>query len=170
MPARIGYGASGANILRDLYRQGAKGVGRLGTRLHNASNVAGIKGWGGAIGGDIAMHTGRGLKGLSRMSDTGMLAATGAGLGGMYGAVADDTSVLGGALMGAGAAYGHAAARHVGLRGLRTYSRLRARGVGAGAAAAGGARVMGRTSSRFIGKTAQRGYNSFKGMYGRFLE
>ena len=69
--------------------------------------------------------------------------------GGVYGAMSDDTSVLGGMAMGAGL-YGAALA---GKAGSLRYNKLLGRGMSRGQAAAGAARMMGRNAKRFIGSS-----------------
>lgn len=90
----------------------------------------GVRSAGSGIAGGYAA-LGRGV------GAAGRTALMGAGAGGLYGAMADDTSVIGGALIGAGAGlagrYGRAGIRHtrkyLGGQGATTYSGA-ARGFG----------------------------------------
>ena len=89
--------------------------------------------------------------------------AKGAGIGALWGAASDDTSVLGGAAMGALGGFAFPSAR-AGLSALNKGGGLRS----AGRAVASQLKSDGIAASRYIGNTAKRGYNSFRGFTGGY--
>lgn len=99
----------------------------------------------------------------------------GAGAGAAYGALSDNTSVLGGALAGAAiGGYGRRLAMtgavrsgwNAGAGRWGGYGMFAGAGLGAGKAAARVAWSDARRAGRFIGSTATRAYNGFKGILG----
>lgn len=157
-----------SNLLRAGLGAGARRLGGVaagaGLRAGAAAGSAGRAAWGGLSYG--AGGLGSGLYRMSNMSNAGMWATTGAIGGGVYGAFADDTSVLGGALMGAGLFAGGYGAGRLGARGIRGYSLARRYNLGRGQAAGVGMRAMGRMSQRFMGSMYNRAVNGFQGMAG----
>jgi len=95
----------------------------------------------GQYGRSGAYHLGaRGTAGvainrMSRMSNTGISSAAGAIAGGTYGAFSDNTSVLGGALMGAGIGAGAYDGLKAAKRASTYYGGWRAAGAGRGKSA-----------------------------------
>ena len=87
-----------------------------------------------------------------------MTSAAGAMMGGAWGAMSDDTSVLGGMAMGAlgGAGLGQ------GFRAATLYSRMAGRGISRSAAASGAIRQTARETRSFIGTTARQAPNAIK--------
>lgn len=110
--------------------------------------------------GWAAQTLGRGMIRGGR-SQAGTSAMTGALAGGMWGAVSDDTSVVGGALMGAGLGVGALGAAKLGRRGLSMYNYTRGAGMGRGAAAAQGGLAMGGMAKSFIGNSYAKAVNQF---------
>ncbi len=106
---------------------------------------------------------------LGRNMATGAIG--GAALGGIYGGLSNDSTFFRGALGGATlGTLGGFAAQSAGI-GYRTF---RAAGGGlvsrfsqAASAAGRGLYRDGRSSASFIGSTATRGYNSFKGIFAK---
>lgn len=137
MPAGFGYGAIG-KVISSVQR----GAGRY------AKEAAKV----GAPGAGVAKY-------FAGMSHAGVGAVTGATMGGMYGAVSGDTSVLGG--MMAGAAMGGAGIG--GWRGVARYggryAKARARGLSRSGAAEVAYRVMASDTTRLIGQTKSRVIN-----------
>jgi len=125
---------------------------------------------GGALGGAAMRSSGRlgmglmaGARGAGAVAGANPAVAraiTGGVAGGMYGAAADDTSMLGGAMMGAGLAAGGYWAGGRGKGMVGAYSALRSLGRGRGralhsvfAAEAGAARsFIGRSYSRAVNR------------------
>jgi hypothetical protein len=129
---------------------------RYAMRNAFAGGARGTTGLAAAGAGDILRYT-------AGMSNLGLTATMGGVTGGIYGAFADDTSVLGGALGGAMLGAGGYGGAMLGRRGLRAYGGFRRAGMGAGQAAGQAFGVMGDVSSAYIGNTARRAYNSFSG-------
>lgn len=161
MPQGFGYGAVGAafNAIRG-------GLGKASAGMYGRAMGAG-----GLYRGAAQGLIGRGLGGLSRMSNTGLSALAGGIAGGTYGAFSDNTSILGGALGGAALGAGALGATRLGQMGLGRYAAARAGGrgithlaggLGRRQAAAAGIRHMGRMSSRLIGRTGRQAFNGFK--------
>lgn len=146
-------------FFQSMFRGGARYMGRGANKVYGDAAVEAM-GWGRAIGGDALMNMGRASKWLSRTGLRSNMAAGAIG-GGMYGAVSDDTSVLGGAIMGAGLGAGaYGAGRGItSYRGLRVIGRSRSR------AAYGALNLMGIDSKRFIGNTSHKAMNSFRAMW-----
>ena len=140
----------------------------------NPSSWAGALGLGGKLASrHLAGSAGAGLglrgltafSGRSVMAQRAMLGGIG---GGLYGAVSDNTSVIGGALAGAAiAGPGISAGRlgaAAGRRGLAEYRFGRQfMGEGVGQAASRGLARMGRYSQNNFGKGWRQGYNFFSG-------
>ena len=129
----------------------------IGGKLARA-NLGGSRMAGKALGG---------LASYGNMSVMGQRAVLGGIAGGAYGAMSDNTSVLGGALMGASlAGPGIGAARmgsqmaRIGLAGAKV---ARASGLGIGQQAARFGRELGGYSRRHFGKGWRQGYNFFSG-------
>ena len=131
---------------------------------------------GGVAGGALragawgARGMGAYMGGLARGNPT----VWGATLGGAWGMASDDTSVLGGAAIGASAGrYGAAgwrladrAARIGGINTFRGSSAAIWRGMrNQGQADWRMAWGQGRSAATYIGRTSRRGYNSFKGLF-----
>lgn len=115
-----------------------------------AAGAAGKFGPAASAAGGYAMGAGRAL------GMTGGGAVGGAAIGGMYGMMSDDTSVLGGALMGAGLG---AAGMRYGPRGVNAF-----RGAGRGGAGIGGGLMAaGRGMYRGARADVMGGYNAVKG-------
>ncbi len=130
-----------------VFQKAAAYVG--GSRLGYAANNM----------GRLASHVARGGMGGAAQ------AAMGAAIGGMYGATSDNTSVLGGALMGAGA-------MRYGASGIRRAA-LGRRGIGVGSP---GMLGMGhgfyrgvvnraRMDARGVRMSANRGYGKIRGLF-----
>ena len=160
MPAGFGYGAVGGAIRRTL-AAGGRGLSGASAKYGAGS------GWRHAIGSDLMRYGGGGLSRMSGMGNIGLSATLGGIGGGMYGAVSGDTSVMGGALKGASLGLGGLGAARLGARGFSRYGTARAFGAGRSEAAGIAVGSMGRMSSAFIGNSASRGYNTFRGMYGK---
>jgi hypothetical protein len=88
---------------------------------------------------------------------------TGAAVGAAWGMVSSDTSILGGAAIGAGLGFGIPGAR----AGYRSFRRGGGIG-GAGNAAWNNMRRRGIVSGALIGRTANKGYNAFSAWRGGF--
>lgn len=134
------------------------------------ASLAGAYGWLGSRASSLgigaafrgAMFPARGLAGVARgmnwmaaANPYTRAAITGAAAGGLYGAFSDDTSVLGGAMMGAGVGYG-------GLLGYK------AANIGLSHAVLGhgwrrSVQAMGRYSASTLGRTWSRAYNPIAG-------
>lgn len=136
-----------ANALKGLLGAGASRLGRFATRNADmaAWNTArGLSVFGAAGAGDVLRYG----SGLRNSSIYGMAA------GGAYGAIADDTSVLGGMAMGLG---GVAAFRG----GRKMYGAYRmGRGAGKGRMAASYAAARG--ASRHIGSSMTQAYGRIR--------
>ena len=97
------------------------------------------------------------FKGMSRAFGTvsragvGLSSAGGAVAGGVYGAFADDTSVVGGALAGAALGAGAWAGSRMGIHALGKYGAGRAAGLGRGKAMGEALSDIGFSSKRFFG-------------------
>lgn len=129
-----------------------------------------------AIGAGQVGMTGVGnyLSALNRRSPTAWGATLGAGLGAGYGMMSDDTSVLGGALMGGsmgllGGRYGGQAymagrsARRQGVKGFGNVAGRAGRGAWGRARADWHiARARAKDSKKFIGSTASRAWNPIR--------
>jgi hypothetical protein len=109
----------------------------------------------GARGGGIARYA-------SGMSNSAMASAAGAGMGGAYGLVSDDTSVLGGALGGAAMGFGGMKAYGAAARGLSRYGKMTARGVSRSSAASYAVSQAGRDASAYIGNTLSQAPNAIR--------
>lgn len=109
----------------------------------------------GARGGGVAQY-------ISGMSNTGMMSAAGAGLGGAYGAISDDTSILGGALGGAALGFGGWKAYGGLSRGLSRYGKATALGVSRSTAAGRAFAAAGREASGYIGNTISQAPNRIR--------
>ena len=121
--------------------------------------------WRGALTSDALRLAGGGLNKMAGMSDTGLSALMGGAAGGAYGAFAEDTSVLGGAMMGAGLGMAGLGATRLGQRGISTYRGVRAGGSASRSQAAGLAfRAMGAESRSYIGNSLTRATNRFNGL------
>lgn len=139
-------------------------LGKFGMKNAFAGGARGVLGQGSILARDL-MTGMRGYAASTRRSVYGAMA--GAAAGGAYGAASDDTSVLGGALAGAG--LGGLGARYLGA-GVR---RAGTAGRGMGLMASGrdyaskfGRGVWGQMRRDFSGVTlaANKGINAFKGM------
>jgi len=98
------------------------------------------------------------------LGGAGRAAAIGAGIGGAYGAVSSNTSVLGGAVMGAGMGLGVRYSQS-GIRATSRYARGPISTRGVASQFVGGA---GRRMKRDFGISAikaNKGFNSFKGLF-----
>lgn len=156
MPAGFGYGAVGS-ALRRAFSGGAGLAGR------GASRVGGMgSGWRHILGEGGLNALSSGLGRISRAGPTGLYGATGAIAGGMYGAVSSDTSVLGGALMGAGIGMGAVGGASLARTGRLAYGMTR--GLGRGRAASYALKAMGQQSSAYIRSGYTRAMNAFRGM------
>lgn len=131
---------------------------RFGMRTAFTGGARGALGLGAAGVGDALRYG-------SRMSNVGLSSVMGGVGGGLYGAASDDTSVLGGALMGAGlgALGGVAYNRAPYMAGY--YKSLRGAGFGRGVAMKNVAQREAHASRRFIGNTYTRAANGFKGLF-----
>ena len=110
---------------------------------------------------------GAGAKGLAAMQANPALRRTaiGAGVGGAYGMMSGDTSVLGGAMMGAGAArYGGAGFRR-GMLGWRGIGVSDVRTIGFGQGFYRGVANMARADARGARMAANRGYGKIRGLF-----
>lgn len=102
------------------------------------------------------------LRGLARSawaSPYGKLGIAGAALGGSYGAFSNNTSVMGGALTGAGLGLAARPAYFGARAGAGMYNIARGMGMGRGQAAWQGFAGIGRGSAQLIGNTANRAIN-----------
>jgi len=160
MPAGFGYGAIGGAV-RSALGSGGASASRYAMRNAFSGGVRGASGMAAALGGDILRYG-------SGMSNAGLSAVAGGLGGGLYGAMSDDTSVLGGALMGAGLGAGGYGAVALGRRGLRSYGRFRGAGMGRGQAASNALGVMGDVSREFVGSSYNRAVNGFSALKSRF--
>lgn len=129
--------------------------------------------WAGTAGGKLlASATAGAASGLTKyaaMQPWARRAIAGGVLGGAYGAVSDDTSIIGGALMGA--SIGAASApigRGLG-RGIANYRELRALGAPRPFATGGTARVMVDDARSYIGNTYTRAANGFRALRQRYF-
>ena len=139
--ARKGLGSAAKNIDAWGAARGAK-TGFLDT--YGAAPLSKALGW------------------ASRQGTVGLSTMAGGLAGGAYGAFSDDTSILGG--MAKGAAIG--AGVGVGGVGARAYGKLRAGGFGAGKAASGAFKILGRRAGRFIGRSfgSNKTYGKINGL------
>lgn len=157
-----------SDLLRGALARGGAGLGKLAGRAYGKAAAANMP-WSRAIGGDILRNIGAGVGGISKMSDAGMWATVGALGGAGYGAFSEDTSVLGGALMGAGIGFGGVASAKLGRVGMGAYRAARAGGLRRGAAASMGMQAIGSHSRSFIGSSYSRAVNGIKStLSGRF--
>lgn len=115
MPAGFGYGAIGKAVRGALSSGASKSF--LGSTV-----VGRGSGWRHAIGSDALRYTGMGLNKMAGMGTTQLAMTGGALAGGAYGAVADDTSVLGGMAMGAGLGYLGVRGARIGAAGIKSRS------------------------------------------------
>jgi hypothetical protein len=92
----------------------------------------------------------------------GKAAIIGGGLGGIYGAFSDNTSVIGGMFKGAALGAGARGAYTAGRAGIGAYNISRGMGLGKGQAAWSAATGLGRGAGSLIGNTARRAYNPIK--------
>ena len=139
---RHGLFAAGRAMTRGSRSVFAKGASSdIATRLTTNS-------WARTIGSDALRTGGKALRWGARnnMRAYGM---TGALAGGAYGAVSDDTSVIGGALMGAGLGVGGVAAARGGMGVANRYAAARALTQTRGEAF----KLAGMASGRHIGRT-----------------
>jgi hypothetical protein len=164
--AGLAYKAAHAAAARGSVRLGARGMGGVWMGGPGSPGTAMVRYAG---GGSLIRAARPGPRSIfSGMSRSAKYSALGAAAGGMYGAISDDTSVLGGALFGLGAGrYGGA--------GLRLANRGGARlGLGAHSALAGKRFGLGaygqmrrdyRSMGAFLGgnKSIQRVGSTLKG-------
>jgi hypothetical protein len=150
-----------------LARAGGSVLGGTGLRGMGA-NLLSRPGRMGAVGGAAALGAGRAAWGMARMGNVGLSATLGGIGGGMYGAMSGDTSVLGGALMGAGIGVGALGARNLGGLGRQSYRVARDRGgMGRGKAASVAFSTMAARSASYFGSYLNRARNGFSGMAAR---
>jgi hypothetical protein len=121
---------------------------------------------------NIAMTAAKGIGKATWASPYGRSSLIGAGIGAAYGGFSDQTSVMRGAMMGAGAGlagrYGYGLTRSLPTRVAWNNGAGRGLwGAFSGAAKSMGrqAYAQGRSSVRSIGGTMTRGYNEFKAMF-----
>lgn len=95
------------------------------------------------------------LRGLPRYAKLGI---AGAALGGTYGAFSNNTSVMGGAAVGAGLGLAARPAYFGARAGMGMYNIARGMGMGRGTAAWQGLAGIGRGSAALIGNTANRAF------------
>ncbi|MBW1802320.1 MAG: hypothetical protein JRJ85_16520 [Deltaproteobacteria bacterium] len=111
----------------------------------------------GARGASVGSQAFAGIAGANR---AGARAVVGGVAGGTYGAFSENTSIMGGAAMGAGLFAGAPLAVTRGGSRLRAmggiYGQARGMGMGRGQAAWGVAAGQGRNASQYIGNTANR--------------
>ena len=141
------------------------GAARYATGLGIGASARRGMGWAATGLGGVA----RGMEWMARTNPYARSAITGAALGGMYGAISDDTSVLGGMAKGALGGVALRGAYGGAMAGRAMYGLARAQGMGVGrsVAAAGvglarGAYALGASSARFIGNTTTKAYNGFR--------
>lgn len=91
----------------------------------------------------------------------------GAGVGGVYGGLSENGSVLGGALKGAALGAGGRAAYGAGMAGMGMYNLARGMGQGAGQAAFTALSGVGRGSAAFLGSTLSKAVNPIRGFFPR---
>lgn len=142
------------NAVRGSLGLAGGSASKYGLRNAFAGGVRGIGGMAAAGAGDVLRYG-------STMSNLGLSTAGGAIAGGAYGAMSDNTSVLGGAIMGAGLGAGAIGAR----RGAANYGLFRAYGFGRGKSAFLTLNSAGAGARNFIGDTSRRAYNSFRGLH-----
>lgn len=109
---------------------------------------------------------GQGRSGLAAMAANPALRRTaiGAGIGGAYGAMSGDTSVLGGAMMGAGVArYGGAGMKMA--RNAGAGMGFGGHAIAYGKAFAGGVANRARLDARGARMAANRGYGRIRGLF-----
>jgi hypothetical protein len=122
---------------------------------------------GGRLGNLTGLGAGYAAKAMYKtalMSNPAMLATTGAAAGGLYGAFSSDTSMIGGALTGAGLFAGGYGLSRLGAAGYSSYGKAMARGLTRRDALSVALNRMGNKSMRFIGTTRTRAINAFQGM------
>jgi hypothetical protein len=123
--------------------------------MPNWSNLAKAARWWGAIGSAGAASAAR----SAWASPYGKAAIIGAGVGGIYGAFSENTSVLGGMVKGAALGAGGRAAFGAGAAGLQRFRYGKLMGMGNGQAAWGAMQGLGRDARNLIGNTKSRAYN-----------
>ena len=145
------------NAVRGLAGKGAGSMftAALGRTAAGQQNLGRLIGFGG-----------KGLRGISKMSNVGLSAMGGGLAGGVYGAFSDDTSVLGGIAMGAGLGAGGYGAVKAGIKGYGRYSMARQAGFGAGQSLGAATFLAGQDAARFIGNTYSRAMNPIRGLSG----
>ena len=129
--------------------------------MPNWGNLAKAARWWGAIGSAGATSAAK----AAWASPYGKSAIIGAGVGGVYGAFSDNTSVLGGMVKGAALGAGGRAAYGLGRGGMAMYGLGRGMGMGKGQAAWQAVAGMGRGAGSFIGTTTTKAYNGFRAMF-----
>lgn len=154
MPAGFGYGAIGT-MVRNTLKDGASAMGRGASVMYGKHAASGT--WRTAMTGDAMRMGGQAYRGMSRMSNPALSATMGGIAGSTYGAFSEDTSILGGALAGAGLGVG---LMHTARAGA-TYSRLRGAGVGMTRkeAATRTANAFASQTNRYIGRTLSTASN-----------
>ena len=112
----------------------------------------------GALKAQIGMHRGANMLGAFAGTTMGRGVLGGAAAGGLYGAMSEDTSILGGAMMGAG--LGAAGVRY-GMPAAKVFRNMRGAGFGirsAGRGAASFAAGLAKRDARGVALAANRGY------------
>jgi hypothetical protein len=143
-------------ILQDLLKRGAKGL---------AGGSLSMLGREGAMAGAAGMGMNYAARGMNWMANNpyARSALVGAGVGGVYGAFSDNTSVLGGMAMGAMAGAGGRGLFNAGKYGVGTYRNMRNMfGQGRGAALADTFSAMADKSKSLIGNTITKASNAFR--------
>jgi hypothetical protein len=139
------------NAMKSGLQKAAYGLDSLGSRLAATGKAGAFADTYGALPAAKALSwmSRRGTIGLSTMGGS----AIGGIGGGMYGAFSDDTSVLGGAIKGAGLGAGLGALGGVGRIGYTHYAGSRAAGLGAGQSAWTSVKTLANDAKSFIGKS-----------------
>ena len=149
MPAGIGYLGQGSTWLSNLFSKATSSA--LGAGRQNLARTTGLMS--------------RGFGSFAAMEPIGQRAVVGGVAGGMYGAFADNTSILGGAMIGAGIGAGSVGVDSLGRTGYGAYkSAMMAPGLGRGKATADAFVAMGQQSRGFIGNTSRRALNGFRAL------
>lgn len=156
------------SFLRGMYSKGGKRLGAMSEGFFAKGGV-GVRGVARALGGGATGAAGIGLDRLAGMSNFGMVGATGAAVGGLYGAFSDDTSVLGGMAWGAGIGMGSVGLGMVRptLRAIGPQLASAGRKIAAsGRAAAASAASRASAAGEFIGSAGKRtrAVNPIQGM------
>ena len=115
-----------------------------------------------------AIQGARGAYSFANMGSIGQRAITGATIGGLAGAFSNDTSILGGAAMGAGIGAGGTLIGRSAAKTYGSYQGMRAFGFGRGRSASFAASMLASRSKNFINNTRSRAVNAFKARKGTF--